>query len=94
MPKPYTAEDKMATMLLALTVGVSVAAERRDTPGSTIYDWLNEGGGIVNIRNVAQAAMLNAGLEARRAIYGAVSERGRGRTAGPTTGRRALSDSA
>ena len=75
MAKPYTAEDKMATMLLALTIGVAPAAEQRDTPGSTIYQWLNEGGGIVNIRNVAEAAMLNAGLEARRAIYGAVSER-------------------
>lgn len=73
--RSYSETEKIGTMLMALNEGVPVAAQRTETPMPTIYEWFNEGGGILKVRSFLESAMLNAGFAAKRAVYDEVVKR-------------------
>lgn len=67
--RSYTETERIGTMLLAIEHGVPHAAKETTTPESTIYSWLQDAGGIAQVRRFIEESELTARAQAKQALY-------------------------
>lgn len=73
--KQWSETEKLGAIVIAVRDGVQDAARRLGVPDRTIYCWLQDAGGIAEVRALANIRAEEGLSMAERAVYDAVAKR-------------------